>query len=301
MAGLCEGGNEPSGSLKAICKQPTPTIGTTHLHPYHRQLHIAEPKSAVVQETLKTTTNSVETGRLSKSLMLAGSEFQSLGRAIVKEDEYEDVRWDGKEKGTRHAIGLLRTIGEKYLEKNKEVYMVFVDLEKAFDRVDWNKLMGILKKIGVYWKERRLFSNLYMKQRVKVRKGEEMSERGIQKDSIGKGSILEKELRKRLVKCFVWSVTLYGAETWTLGPSEEKRLEAFEMWIWRRMERVKWTDRIRNEAVLERVDEERMMLKLIRKKKRIGWVTDTMGMELEDEDEDDDDDDDVEVGFSYFI
>ncbi|KAJ4435001.1 hypothetical protein ANN_23573 [Periplaneta americana] len=64
---------------------------------------------------------------------------------------------------------------------------------------------------------------------------------------------LEKEVRKVLVKCFVWSVALYGAETWTLRRSEEKRLEAFEMWIWRRMEHVKWTDRIRNEAVLERV------------------------------------------------
>ena len=82
---------------------------------------------------------------------------------------------------------------------------------------------------------------------------------------------LEKELRKRLVKCFVWSVALYGAETWTLRRSEEKRLEAFEMWIWRRMERVKWTDKIRNEAVLERVGEERIMLKLIRKRKR-NWL-----------------------------
>ncbi|KAJ4429906.1 hypothetical protein ANN_22110 [Periplaneta americana] len=52
---------------------------------------------------------------------------------------------------------------------------------------------------------------------------------------------------------------------------EEKRLEAFEMWIWRRMERMKWTDRIRKEAVLERVDEERIMLKLIRKRKR-NWL-----------------------------
>ncbi|KAJ4428204.1 hypothetical protein ANN_24219 [Periplaneta americana] len=57
----------------------------------------------------------------------------------------------------------------------------------------------------------------------------------------------------------------------TLPRSEEKRIEAFEMWIWRRMERVKWTDRIRNEAVLERVGEERMMLKLIRKRKR-NWL-----------------------------
>ncbi|KAJ4444194.1 hypothetical protein ANN_05984 [Periplaneta americana] len=52
---------------------------------------------------------------------------------------------------------------------------------------------------------------------------------------------------------------------WTLRRSEEERIEAFEMWIWRRMERVKWTDRIRNEAVLERVDEEIMMLKLIKR------------------------------------
>ncbi|KAJ4443092.1 hypothetical protein ANN_04742 [Periplaneta americana] len=66
-------------------------------------------------------------------------------------------------------------IGERYLEKNEEVYGVFVDLENAFDTVDWNKLMGILKKVGVDWKNRRLFSNLYMK-RVKARIGEEMSE-----------------------------------------------------------------------------------------------------------------------------
>ena len=56
------------------------------------------------------------------------------------------------------------------------MYAVFVDLEKSFERMDWKKVMGILKKIGVNWKERRLLSNLYMKQRIKVRIGEEMSE-----------------------------------------------------------------------------------------------------------------------------
>ncbi|KAJ4435020.1 hypothetical protein ANN_23593 [Periplaneta americana] len=81
----------------------------------------------------------------------------------------------------------------------------------------------------------------------------------------------KKELRKRLVKCFVWSMTLYGAETLTLRRSEEKRIEALEMWIWRRMERVKLTDRIRNGVMLEGVCEERMMLKLIRKRKR-NWL-----------------------------
>ena len=71
------------------------------------------------------------------------------------------------------------------------------------------------------------------------------------------------------MKCFVWSVVLYGAETWTLRRDEQKQLEAFEMWVWRRMERVKWTDKIKNAVVLERVG--RIMLELIRKRKR-NWL-----------------------------
>ncbi|KAJ4427989.1 hypothetical protein ANN_24002 [Periplaneta americana] len=76
---------------------------------------------------------------------------------------------------------------------------------------------------------------------------------------------------QRLVKCFVWSVAFFEGVTWTLRRREEKRIEAFEMWIWKRMEFVKWTDRIKNEAVLERVGEERMMLELTKKRKR-NWL-----------------------------
>ena len=46
---------------------------------------------------------------------------------------------------------------------------------------------------------------------------------------------------------------MYGAETWTLRRNEQKQLEAVEMWVWRRMELVKWTDKIKNAVVLERV------------------------------------------------
>ena len=62
------------------------------------------------------------------------------------EEEQFDFR---KRKGTKDAIGLIRTIGERYIEKDKDVHAIFVDLEKVFDRVDWEKHMGILKKVGV--------------------------------------------------------------------------------------------------------------------------------------------------------
>ena len=50
---------------------------------------------------------------------------------------------------------MIRTIGERYTEKYEDVYAVFVDIEKAFDRVDWKKLMRILKNIGLDWKKGR--------------------------------------------------------------------------------------------------------------------------------------------------
>jgi hypothetical protein len=56
-------------------------------------------------------------------------------------------------------------------------------------------------------------------------------------------------LRKKLVKCYIWSIALYGAETWTLRAVDQKHLESFEMWCWRRME-ISWTDHVRNEVLL---------------------------------------------------
>ena len=63
-------------------------------------------------------------------------------------------------------------------------------------------------------------------------------------------STLDFKLRKKLVKCYIWSVALYGAETWTLRAVDQKHLESFEMWCWRRMEKISWTDHVRNEDVL---------------------------------------------------
>ena len=77
---------------------------------------------------------------------------------------------------------------------------------------------------------------------------------------------LDVELRKKLVKCYVWSMALHGAETWTLRATDQKRLESFEMWCRRRME-ISWTDHVRNEEVLLRVN----ILHEIRKRKA-NWI-----------------------------
>jgi hypothetical protein len=54
-------------------------------------------------------------------------------------------------------------------------------------------------------------------------------------------SKLDLNLRKKVVKCYIWSAALYGAETCTLRKAHQKYLESFEMWCWRKME-ISWTD-----------------------------------------------------------
>ena len=72
------------------------------------------------------------------------------------------------------------------------------------------------------------------------------------------------------MKCYIWSTALYGAETWTLRAVDQKHLESFEMWCWRRMEKIRWTDHVRKEVLL-RVKEQRNILREIRKRKA-NWI-----------------------------
>jgi hypothetical protein len=59
-------------------------------------------------------------------------------------------------------------------------------------------------------------------------------------------SKLNLNLRKKVVKCYIWSIALYGAEKWTLRKVDQTYLGSFEMWCWRRMEKISCTDRVRN-------------------------------------------------------
>ena len=62
-------------------------------------------------------------------------------------------------------------------------------------------------------------------------------------------STLDLNLRNKLLKCYICSMALYGAETWTIRAADQKHLESFKMWCWRRMEKIRWTDHVRNEEV----------------------------------------------------
>jgi hypothetical protein len=63
-------------------------------------------------------------------------------------------------KGTRDAIGMLRITSERTLDMDEELCACFIDWQKAFDRVNWTKLMQILKGTGIDWRERRLINKL---------------------------------------------------------------------------------------------------------------------------------------------
>ena len=326
---------------------------------------------------------------------------------FIGEDQYGFRRGCG----TREAIAGLRMICDRSMEHGEEVFICYVDYEKAFDRVNWIKMMEILHDIGVDWRDRRLIAELYMNQSAYVRFDGEFSkpaiigrgnrqgcplspilyiiydealmkeafrnvnagitvggrtinslrfaddkailasnEEGLQelmtrlndvseeygmkintkktkvmhvsrkrnvrltiqinrtkieqvqefkylgsimtengscdkeiKTRIALGKLAFKErqqlltsklnrvLKKRIIKCLIWSITLYGAETWTMKKATNRRLEAFEMWLWRRMEKISWTQRKTNVQVLEQVEEERALLKIISNRKKT-WL-----------------------------
>ena len=69
-----------------------------------------------------------------------------------------------------------------------------------------------------------------------------------------------------LVKAMVFPVVMYGCESWTVKKTERRRIDAFELWCWRRLLRVPWTARRSNQAILKEISLgcslERMMLKV---------------------------------------
>ena len=134
-------------------------------------------------------------------------------------------------------------------------------------------------------------------------------------DSILKSRDITLPAKVHLVKAMVFPVVVYGCESWTIKKAEHRRIDAFELWCWRRLLRVSWTARRSNQSILKEISPgyslEGLMLKLKlqyfghlmgrvdslektlmlggtggrrwRGQQRIGWldgITDSMGMSL---------------------
>ena len=85
-------------------------------------------------------------------------------------------------------------------------------------------------------------------------------------DSILKSRDITFPTKVRLVKAMVFPVVMYGCDSWTINKAEHRRIDAFELWCWRRLLRVPWTARRFNQFILKEISpeysSEGLMLKL---------------------------------------
>ena len=72
-------------------------------------------------------------------------------------------------------------------------------------------------------------------------------------DSILKSRDITLSTKVRLVKAVVFPVVMYGCESWTMKKAERRRIDAFELWCWRRLLRVPWTARSSNQSILKEI------------------------------------------------
>ena len=75
-------------------------------------------------------------------------------------------------------------------------------------------------------------------------------------DSIFKSRDITLPTKIRLVKAMIFPLVMYGCESWTVKKSECRRIDAFELWCWRRLLRVPWTARRSNQSILKEISPE---------------------------------------------
>ena len=99
-------------------------------------------------------------------------------------------------------------------------------------------------------------------------------------DSTFKSRDITLPTKVRLVKAMVFPVVMYGCESWTMKKAERWRIDAFELWCWRRLLRVPWTVRRSNQSILKEISPERSLEGLMLKPKlqyfgHLMWRTDS--------------------------
>ena len=100
-------------------------------------------------------------------------------------------------------------------------------------------------------------------------------------DSIFKSRDITLPTKVRLVKARIFPVVMYGCESWTVKKAEHRRIDAFELWCWRRLLRVPWTARRSNQSILKEISPEYSLEALMLKLKlpyfdHLMWRTDSL-------------------------
>ena len=86
-------------------------------------------------------------------------------------------------------------------------------------------------------------------------------------DNIFKSRDITLPTKIHLVKAVVFPVVMYGCEGWTIGKAEHRRIDAFELWCWRRLLRASWTARRSNQSILKEISPEYSLKRLMLKSK----------------------------------
>ncbi|KAJ4439057.1 hypothetical protein ANN_15013 [Periplaneta americana] len=242
MAGLCEGGNEAPGSLKVICNVYKMIDNDGSFR-----------QRAVIKFHVKEETFTAEIHLRLQRAYGDVCMFASSVRRWVKHfgDGNKSIQ-DEPRSGRPQTVSTERN-KERVDEFWDAFWLNFLNLDRPY------VLSAIFRLPDLEASDYHLFGSV--KEQLQGQRYETL-------EDIPENSVFGKMKRTSTAREFS---NLQNGGKNKRGKNEEKRLKAFEMWIWRRMERVKCTDRTRNEAVLERVGEERMMLKLIGKRKR-NWL-----------------------------
>ena len=86
-------------------------------------------------------------------------------------------------------------------------------------------------------------------------------------DSMLKSRDITLPTKVRLVKAMVFPVVMYGCDSWTIRKAEHRRIDAFELWCWRRLFRVPWIARRSNQSILKEISPEYSLEELMLKMK----------------------------------
>ena len=140
-------------------------------------------------------------------------------------------------RGTTDAIFLLRQLQEKYLGRRKNLYLAFVDLEKAFDRVQRRVVWWAMRKLGVDEWLVKIVQSMYMNARIRVRVNDSLSEEFSVKVGVHQGSVLSPLLFIMVLEALSiefrtgcpWEV-LYADDLVLVAETMEELVGKFEKW-----------------------------------------------------------------------